>query len=276
MTLPTFLGIGVQRGGTTWLHALLETHPDIYVPSRRKEIRFFDAHFEKGIDWYESFFGAPEDGEKYRAVGEISPQYIYCDECPKRIFDILPAVHMMIMLRHPVDRAYSHYGFVRQRQNFRGSFEDFLATRPKALEYGFYGRYVNRYLRYFSKDQILALVSEEAFADVMGTCKRLADFLDVRLDGFRTETVGGKVNPSTIPKARSLASFGVTMGRRLRRWQLEPVVDLGRRIGVQRMFRGNPVPRIDDAVRRELSRSYAEEFDELEQLLDIDLSRWKE
>ena len=40
MTLPTFLGIGVQRGGSTWLHTLLAGHPDVYMPTRRKEIRF--------------------------------------------------------------------------------------------------------------------------------------------------------------------------------------------------------------------------------------------
>ena len=85
MTLPTFLGIGVPRGGTTWLHALLETHPEIYMPSRRKEVRFFDAHFEQGTEWYESFFCGPEQRGMFRAVGEVSPQYIYCEDCPRRM-----------------------------------------------------------------------------------------------------------------------------------------------------------------------------------------------
>jgi len=44
MTLPTFLGIGVLRGGTTWLHELLASHPNIFVPTRRKEIFYFDLY----------------------------------------------------------------------------------------------------------------------------------------------------------------------------------------------------------------------------------------
>ena len=56
MTLPTFLGIGVQRAGTTWLHTLLNSHPDVYMPTHRKEIRFFDRYYERGLSWYEEFF----------------------------------------------------------------------------------------------------------------------------------------------------------------------------------------------------------------------------
>ena len=56
MTLPTFLGIGVLRGGTTWLHELLVSHPDVYVPARCKETYFFDLYYERGLEWYEGLF----------------------------------------------------------------------------------------------------------------------------------------------------------------------------------------------------------------------------
>ena len=81
MTLPTFLGIGVPRAGTTWLHQLLSAHPDVFLPSRRKEVRFFDRHHEEGQGWYEGFFCPPDEADRYSAIGEISPQYLYCDAC---------------------------------------------------------------------------------------------------------------------------------------------------------------------------------------------------
>ena len=65
MTLPTFVGIGVPRAGTTWLHTLLEGHPQVYLPTRRKEVRFFDRHFEHGPDWYEGFFCPPDEAARY-------------------------------------------------------------------------------------------------------------------------------------------------------------------------------------------------------------------
>jgi hypothetical protein len=275
MALPTFLGIGVPRGGTTWLHALLETHPEINMPSRRKEIRFFDAHFETGTQWYEGFFCDPEEQERFRAIGEVSPQYIYCEECPRRISETLPGVRLILMLRHPVDRAYSQYGFLLQRRNFQGSFQEFLASRPKALEYGYYSRYAKRFLEYFSRSDLLPIVSEEAFADVPATCRQLAAFLDVPAGGFVLDNATTTVNRSTIPRAQRVAGIGVSVARRFRRLGLEPVVDAARRAGVQRVFQGAPVPRIDAALKADLSRPYKEEFDELERLLEVDLSSWR-
>ncbi len=275
MTLPTFLGIGVPRGGTTWLHALLETHPEIYMPSRRKEVRFFDAHFEQGTEWYESFFCGPEQRGMFRAVGEVSPQYIYCEDCPRRISELLPDVRLILMLRHPVDRAYSQYGFLQQRRNFQGSFQEFLVSRPKALEYGYYSRHAKRFLDYFSRSDLLPLVSEQAFADVPGTCRQLAAFLDVPAGGFEVDNATTTVNRSTIPRAQRLAGMGVSVARRFRRLGLEPVVDAARRAGVQRAFHGAAVPRIDPALKAKLSRAYGEEFDELEKLLEVDLSSWR-
>jgi hypothetical protein len=275
LTLPTFLGIGVPRGGTTWLHGLLDAHPEIFMPSRRKEVRFFDAHFEKGTDWYEAFFCGPEERGAFRAIGEVSPQYIYCHECPRRIAETLPGVRLVLMLRHPVDRAYSQYGFVLQRRNFQGSFQDFLASRPKALEYGYYSRYVRKFLDIFPRSDLLPLVSEQAFADVPGTCRQLSVFLDVPAEGFAVDTGRSTVNRSTIPKAQRVAGMGVSVARRFRRMGLEPVVDAARRAGVQRVFRGAAVPRLDPALKAELSRAYNSEFDVLEDLLEVDLSPWR-
>ena len=71
MTLPAFLGIGVPRAGTTWLHTLLASHPDVYTPTLRKEINFFDRYYDRGLSWYEALFPPPENAERYQAIGEI-------------------------------------------------------------------------------------------------------------------------------------------------------------------------------------------------------------
>ena len=276
MTLPTFLGIGVPRSGTTWLHTLLSSHPDVYMPTVRKEIRFFDKYYEHGFGWYSTFFCPPEDADRYKAIGEISTQYYDSEECPKRIFTTLPRSKLLIMLRHPVNRAYSHYGFVVQRRNFRGSFEEFLSSRPKALEKGFYSRYLRRYLHYFDRSQILALVSEQVFSDVSKTKKTIADFLDIEADQFPSSANDRKVNESTVPTNQSLYGFVVKTGRRLRRRNLEPVVDFVMRLGIQRILsKGNSLPPLDGELKKQLSQLYQDDFDELEQCLQIDLSCWK-
>ena len=276
MTLPTFVGIGVPRGGTTWLHTLLASHPEVYVPKRRKEIRFFDRHYEKGLAWYESFFCPPQERYRYHAIGEISPQYLYCDACPKRIASSLREPKLIVTLRHPVARAYSQYGFTVQRQNYRGSFEDFLADRPSALEKGFYSRHIRNYLRFIDRSRLLPLVFEDVFADLDTARQRLAEFLHVDVDGFEAGAGSKKVNASTVPSFGRTSGLAVTVGRRLRRWKLEPVVDFGRRAGIQQLIAlGTELPRLDEETKHELASRYVEEFEELESCLGIDLSRWR-
>jgi hypothetical protein len=277
MTLPTFLGIGVQRAGTTWLHALLASHPDVYMPARRKEIRFFERYYERGLGWYETFFCPPEEAINYKAIGEISTQYYDCEQCPERIYNALPEIQLIIMLRNPVNRAYSHYGFVVQRRNFRGSFEDFISTRHKTLEKGFYSRYLNQFLQYFDRAQILALIFEDVFTNVSETKRTLADFLDISVDKFPSSVRQGKVNQSTVPTYQSLYGASSKIVRQLRKWNLEPIVDLVMRTNIQRQLeKGRSLPPLDQNLKKRLTQSYLEDFDELERCLQIDLSRWRE
>jgi hypothetical protein len=276
MTLPTFLGIGVQRSGTTWLHTLLASHPDIYMPTDRKEIRFFERYYDRGLDWYETFFCPPDEAANYQAIGEISTQYYDCAECPERIFKTLPDAKLIIMLRHPISRSYSHYGFTVQRANYRGSFEDFLAERPSSLEKGFYSHYLKEYLRYFDRSQILALLFEEVFVDIDQTKQTLADFLDIAPDKFPTSAAAKKVNASSVPAHQSLYSYVVKTGRKLRRQNLEPFVDFVKRLGVDRVLaKGGTLPPLDKGLKQRLSHAYLTEFDELERTMQLDLSCWR-
>lgn len=275
MTLPTFLGIGVPRAGTTWLHTLLSAHPDVYLPTRRKEVRFFDRHHDQGREWYEEFFCDPDEARRYSAIGEISPQYLYCDECPGRISTLLPRAKLIVMLRHPVDRAYSQFGFVIQRRDFRGSFEEFVASRSRALDMGFYSRHLERYLDHFDRSQILPMIFEEAVSERSQVRRELARFLGVSEQLFPEAT--DRVNPSTVPRFRSLSSAAVKTGRRLRRYHLESLVDLAGRMGLRRLMTSGPrIPPLDRELRRHLSEMFADEFEALESSWDLDLSIWRD
>src|SRR5690348_11928752 len=95
--LPNFLVIGVEKGGTTWLHTQLKKHPEIFLPNT-KEVHFFNkynsnfvAHdyFKFGLDWYREFF---KDYEGQQAIGEVTPMYICDAEAPLRIKQTLPDV----------------------------------------------------------------------------------------------------------------------------------------------------------------------------------------
>jgi hypothetical protein len=247
------------------------------MPVRRKEIRFFDRHFEQGTEWYETFFCTTAEAEAFRAIGEISPQYLYCDDCPERISVTLPEVKLLVMLRHPVDRAYSTYGFTVQRANYRGSFAEFVESRPSVLDRGFYSRYLQRYLDRFGRARILPLIFEEAVADPETARGTLAAFLELDATRFPPDAGSSRVNRSSAPSLGAVSGLAVKAGRRMRRWGLEPAVDVARRLGIQRVLsKGKPLPPLDVELRTEFARPYGDEFDELEGLLGIDLARWRD
>jgi hypothetical protein len=278
MALPTFLGIGVLRGGTTWLHELLTSHPDVYVPTRRKEIFFFDLYYERGLEWYEGFFPPEAEASRYRAVGEITPTYIYRSYGPGRIASVPSITKLILMLRNPLDRVYSHYGLLLKNGQYSGSFEGFLSDRPDMIQNGFYSQHLHNYYRHFDRDQILVLIYERATADIPKTKETLARFLGVEAARFPLDAGAKRVNRSYMPRARLAYALArkVAWYHLRYRWNLDWVVNWGQRLGIERLFgEAGPPPPMEEETRGYLTELYQEEIRELESLLQIDLEYWK-
>ena len=147
----------------------------MYVPCRRKELEFFDRHYQRGFDSYGKFFPRGRASGQYVAVGEITPYYFFGPNCPERIARA-GIQKLILMLRNPVDRAWSYYGQKVRNGMFSGTFDEFLTRgRWPVVEQGYYSRYLETYLRHFDPAQILVLVSEDVFVDVSAAQRRLAD-----------------------------------------------------------------------------------------------------
>ena len=101
--LPDFLGVGVQKGGTTTLQKLLEQHPGAFLPAA-KELHYFSLHYARGESWYRQQFAAASPGQRN---GEITPYYLFHPEASKRIQSLLPQVRLVVLLRDPVQRTLS-------------------------------------------------------------------------------------------------------------------------------------------------------------------------
>src|SRR5579872_7315495 len=109
-------------------------HPKIQF-SKIKELHFFDIDFNKGIEWYRSNF--PDEiikHDKGLITGEATPYYIFHPLVPKRIFEFAPKIKLIILLRNPVDRAYSHYHHEVNLSVEKLSFEEALKAESGRLE----------------------------------------------------------------------------------------------------------------------------------------------
>jgi hypothetical protein len=103
--LPDFLGIGTQKGGTTYLHSLLKQHPQVFL-AQPKELHYFSLHHGQGQDWYSKHFA--EASAEHRC-GEVTPYYLFHPLAAERIHAAIPNVKLIVLLRDPVERALSQY-----------------------------------------------------------------------------------------------------------------------------------------------------------------------
>lgn len=108
--LPNFICVGAQKAGSSSLYKLLKSHPELHV-SEQKELHYFniDENYNKGLDYYEKFFD--ENYNHQKLIGEFTPDYLQYTFVPPRIRKDLGEVKILIILRHPVDRAYSQFNF---------------------------------------------------------------------------------------------------------------------------------------------------------------------
>lgn len=201
--MPSFIVIGTRKGGTTALFNYLGKHPDVVVPFR-KEIKFFDCNFIRGVDWYRSFFPRRARLKGEMMTGEASPYYILHPLTAQRIAQTLPEVKLIAMLRNPIDRAFSNYqmnvqnrievlSFEKATENeerrLSGEIERILADvnyplrKHMNLSYLESGRYVEQLERWYEHippEQIMLIKSEEFFEDTPKIYKQVLEFIGLR------------------------------------------------------------------------------------------------
>lgn len=278
MVLPNFIGIGAARSGTSWLDKLLRSHPDLYLPERRKEVDFFNRYYDRGLEWYQEFFPSAEQASNYRSIGEISPEYLYHkkDDVPFRIYETLPDCRFLLILRNPADRAYSHYGFLIRELNEQRTFPQLCEQAPEVFYRGLYYQQLQKFLQYFPLEKFLILIYEHTMTNPEQALNKLADFLSVDADKFDRTLFSKKVNASSLvrfPRARLLAR---QFRNFLRKNDLDWVWNMAKATGMKRVFeKSDTIPPIDPNFRAELISRYEADINALEKLINIDLSIWK-
>lgn len=143
-TLPDVFIVGAQKAGTTSLYAYLMKHPQI-IPSKFKEHYFFhnSHHFEKGLNFYKSGF-ASRLYAKWREIKtgsavhcmDATANYFEFPESAKRIAGRIPNAKVIVLLRNPVDRAWSHYKMARRLGFEKADFATALDQEDERISWG--------------------------------------------------------------------------------------------------------------------------------------------
>ena len=220
MSFPNFMCLGAAKSGTTTLYDILRQHPDVYIPAF-KEPHFFDIpeNYKNGIRWYEKNYFK---NANQKIVADFTPSYFFDKEAPKRIFESLGGkVKFVVILRNPVDRAYSHYLHSIRDEHENLSFIDSLISEKERLQtfekegdylsylrnsyslQGQYGDMLERYLKYYSLENFLFIHFEEGFIEKRDqTIQKVLNFLQIKNDVKLK--IDLKSNPASKEKSKFL------------------------------------------------------------------------
>lgn len=215
--LPDAVIIGAQRCGTTSLYHCISQHPRVIRPSK-KEVHYFDINYHRDLAWYQMHFQHNHGKLNF----EASPYYIFHPKAPERVAAALPDTKVIVILRDPVARAYSHYWHERRLGNEKLSFAEAIDAEGERLagestrlaeEDGYYSynhhhfSYVSRgcydmqlkrWLRFFPRPQFLFIESESFFEDPGREMARVTRFLKLPPLGDTMRMV--KENAGTYPE----------------------------------------------------------------------------
>ena len=204
-SLPDFIIIGTARSGTTSLYYDICQHPCV-LPAAYDELGYFDSNFHLGLNWYRSLFPTlfskwlVKQKKQFAITGEDTPFYIWDPIVAKRILKNLPKIKLIVLLRNPVDRAYSNYHLGVRSGTENLSFEDAIKLEIKRLEEineeskssiekyairrsylakGFYADQLKIWFEIFNSNQLLIISTEDLKSNPQKVINKIYNFLEI-------------------------------------------------------------------------------------------------
>jgi hypothetical protein len=232
--VPNVLIAGGQRCGTTSMYRALAQHPAAFKPNLHKGVHFFDMHYDRGLGWYRAHFPARRTVAATATrlgvapvVFESSPYYGFHPLCAQRIDADLPGVRLLVLIRDPVERAYSAHAHELARGYETEPFERALELEPARLEgeearlladptysshahqhqaYVLRGQYVDalrRLEKVLGRDRLHVVDSEQFFTEPAEAFAGVLEFLGLPAhDGIRFEQHNARPRSPMAPELR--------------------------------------------------------------------------
>lgn len=269
LTQITFLMIGAQRCGTTWVDEALRDHPQIYLPPQ-KQTYFFDQNYDKGISWYLNNFSgvAPH----HKAVGEVASSYCLPGAIPK-MAEHLPHIKLILAMRNPVDRAYSYYLSRRTLGNRETkTFEQALEEKPSILTRGHYIEHIESLLQHYGREQLLLLLYDDLVTNDRAYLRSIHEFIGVD-PAYGSKQLGQRRHTGRVAEIRyRMEKFGLKpLFRKLKH---SPIGNAMRKASTKLMTKTDYKKEMGRDTRRHLIEYYTPFNQRLESFLKRDLSSW--
>ena len=277
-----FVIVGASKGGSTTLWNALRLHPSICLPET-KELNYFGS--DKSVVELNTFFEDCANGQTLK--GECTPYYLSSKDAAAHLYRNNPSLKVMMVLRDPVERAWSQFQFDKaiairpRRQTLPDAINESPCHRRHMLvDHGYYSQWIQMYRSRFSSDSVLTLTSDELRNFPSATIERIEDFLGVPRSGrFQlsdenvTSIPSGHIRRLILGVARRtrgpLDKIGLTRRAPSYTNRYGPVLQAARSF----LLNGKPEP-MSSADREALEAIYADEYVRLGALLDRESAPW--
>lgn len=264
--------IGPQKAASTWAYTCLKEHPQVAC-AIEEDVYYFDMNYYRGRDWYASRFA---EATADQILVDFTCTYIRCPWAAERMAEENRRAKIVLCLRDPVERAFSHYWHEKKRGRITYDFSEILSNYDlfsSWLETGFYARHIERLLGYFPRDQILCQQYDLLKADPRSFLRQILEFIGVAAD-FEPTVLERRVNvagPERTP--RNLALHKVQRG-------LQEMGLAGFASRLERRFpaltgKSEYLKGIAPELEMTLRRICEAEIERTEALLKLDLSHWR-
>lgn len=270
-----FIFIGPSKTASTWVHRFLEETKGIFV-APQKDLYFFDRFYDRGTDWYHSFFKKAEQSD---LCGEVCHDY-FCDlGALNRIHNYNPEIKLLVSLRNPYERAISSVKY-HYRAGYTGTVEDLLRSDCTILNESLYGKNLSQIFSIFSRENVKILYFSELKDDHLKFSDELLEFLGVTTTDHLTMS-NVVVNPAAVPRAAILAKASRKILTFLRFMRLNSFAGSLKRNPVlikilfKTLEKDNREELIKSSVTEYLSPYVERDLDILEVLLQRSFSSWR-
>lgn len=192
MSNNLFFLAGFQKCATTWLHRCLEEHPQIFVPNVDM-VHYYDMNYHRGRDWYEKFY---QSYNQEQMRGDTTVSYARSELAIKRIAKTNSNAKIILSLRNPITRAFSHYWHEKKKGKIQFGFQEIFENYDLFsdwIETGFYSIAIKRVKKYFSEVKLYILLFDDIEADPKTAIQKFYEFLCVDSD-FEPTYLTKKVN----------------------------------------------------------------------------------
>ena len=276
--------VGTPKAGTTSLHHYLNEFPEILMSTRKEPDFFSDREIqEQGLYYgssrintltkYNSLFS---DWLDESIIGEASVSYLFYPNVPQRIKLYNDNSKIIIMLRNPIERAFSHYLMDYRLGLTSNSFEEEFdkKTTQNFQQYFLLGNYfhqVKRYLDIFGKENVHVIWYSDFKEKTENELNKVISFLGLNTD-FRVDF--NKIHNSfSMPKNNFIRKIYSIVWLRKTLSFLLPVNFLN--YIKKALFNEDNKPKLSEKTRELLSKYYLSDIESLEELLSVNLSQWK-